>query len=130
MTPQEKIAAYVRLRDQKEAIEKRHKEELAPIREWLEKIEVSLFRDLESVGADSMKTEGGTAFFSTRVSVTTADRGAFFDFVRDNGEWDLLEARPSKAAVEAYLETTGELPPGVSRRAEKVVSIHRPNAKR
>jgi hypothetical protein len=74
---------------------------------------------------DSVKTEAGTAYKSTRISVTTGDKDAFMEFVRTNDEWPLLEVRPSKSAVEEYRAAHDDLPPGINWRAEQVVNIRR-----
>jgi hypothetical protein len=124
------IAKYVELRDRKEALVKKQREEVAKITSVMDKIEQALFGVMSETGTDSVKTPAGTAFFTTRTSATVDDRDMFFDFVREHEAWDMLESRCAKSAVEQYLETEGELPPGVTRRVEKVVSIHRPQAKR
>ena len=43
-----------------------------------------------------------------------ADFEALKAFVLENDAWELLQARVAPTAVDAYLEDTGELPPGVN----------------
>jgi hypothetical protein len=120
------VGRYVALRDKKEEIAKQQKEALRPYNDALEKIEAALLNYFNQSGSDSCKTPAGTAFTSTRSSATVADREAFFGWVLEHNALDMLEARCAKLAVEQYLDSTGELPPGVNRRVEKIVCIHRP----
>ena len=120
------VGRYVALRDKKEEIAKRQKDELRPYNDALEKIEAALLNYFNASGSDSCKTPAGTAFTSTRSSATVADRQVFFDWVLEHNALDMLESRCNKTAVEQYLDLAGELPPGINRRVEKTVCIHRP----
>ncbi len=108
------VAAYVKLRDQKDEIKRRHKEELAPLNENMTKLERWLQKQLLDEGVESMKTDAGTAFLQTSSSVTVRDWPATLAWIQDNDEWSLLEARVNKTAVKDFLESTGEVPPGVN----------------
>lgn len=119
------VALYVRLRDKKAELKAEYESKIDKIDGNLDKIEAKLLQIFEESGMDSVKTEAGTAYKSTRVSVTTGDKDAFMEFVRTNDEWPLLEVRPSKSAVEQYREQHDDLPPGINWRAEQVVNIRR-----
>jgi hypothetical protein len=125
MKMSELVAAYIQLRDKKAEYKAEYESKVAKIEENLDKIEAKFLKVFEESGMDSVKTEAGTAYKSTRVSVTTGDKDAFMEFVRTNDEWPLLEVRPSKAAVEQYREQHDDLPPGINWRAEQVVNIRR-----
>lgn len=119
------VAAYIKLRDQKDEVKSRHKEELAPINENMAKLEGWLHRELNKQGVDSFKTKMGTAFVQKATSVTVADWDVTLPFIKEKELWDLLEARVSKSAVQDYIESTKEVPPGVSVRVEEVVRVRR-----
>lgn len=125
MKMSELVAKYIQLRDKKAEYKAEYEGKVAKIEELLDKIEGKLLQVFEESGMDSVKTEAGTAYKSTRVSVTTGDKDAFMEFVRTNDEWPLLEVRPSKSAVEQYREQHDDLPPGINWRAEQVVNIRR-----
>jgi hypothetical protein len=75
---------------------------------------------------DSVKTEFGTAYATTRSSASVADRDTFMEYVKANEEWALLEVRVSKTAVDQYRSANdNELPPGINIREERVVNIRR-----
>ena len=124
------VGRYVALRDKKEEIAKRQKAELKPYNDALDKIEAAMLEYFNRSGSESCKTAAGTAFTSTRTSATVADREAFFGWVLEHDALDMLESRCAKLAVEQYLESTGELPPGINRRVEKIVCVHRPKNER
>jgi hypothetical protein len=108
------ILEYRNLRAEKEATEARHKEELKPIKDQMEMLEGMMLDNLNKSGQKNASTDNGTAMRKTVVSTTCADPSAFFDFVRENEEWDLIERRPSKTAVIDYVEKHKEVPPGVN----------------
>lgn len=119
------VAAFVKLRDHKNKIQKRHKEELAPVNEKLDRLSGWLQNDLLQRKVQSQKTAAGTAYLSTDSSATVKDRDEYLKFVIENEMWDLLENRVSKTAVRDYLEEHGEVPPGVNYVTTQVVRVRR-----
>lgn len=138
-------STYLKLRNAKKDVEEQAKTRTRPITQGMELIEGYMLAKMQELGTDSLKNEAGTPYRSDRVSVTTADAPLFMDFVLDralqalpvkpeareaiknamieSGQLALLESRPSKSAVEAFLEETQELPPGLNRRVEATVNV-------
>lgn len=127
LTPEELIDIYIQLRDKKEAKDKAFKDDvLGPIVAAMAKIEARLAQYLDEQGLDSFKKNGiGTAYFSTLGSATVKDWEATLGYIREHDLWDLLEARVAKKEVEAIMEETGELPPGVEYKTIRQVRIRR-----
>jgi hypothetical protein len=125
MKMSELVEKYIQLRDKKSEYKAEYDAKVSIIEALLNKIEGKFLQVFEESGMDSVKTEAGTAYKSTRISVTTGDKDAFMEFVRTNDEWPLLEVRPSKSAVEEYRAAHDDLPPGINWRAEQVVNIRR-----
>jgi hypothetical protein len=119
------VELYISLRDQKAAIEAEAKEKTAPLNDKMLILEAKLLKALDQTGSESVKTPFGTAYVSTRKSMSIADREIFLNHIRKTGNIDLLEARVSKAATEAYIDAEGTLPPGIDMRTERVVNIRR-----
>lgn len=91
-----------------------------------DKIEVEFLRRMQERDIDSVSARDvGTAYMSTRNSATVSDREAFFDYVKDNGAWELIEGRASKIAVEQHREANDDLPPGISYSSTQVVNFRR-----
>lgn len=121
----EVVAKYIELRDQKAQLKTEYDIQIAPIEAKMSKIEGKLLEVLDQTGGKSFNTPHGTAYVSVRTTASVADREAFFDFVKQNEEWPLMEVRASKLAVEQYKSVNQELPPGINWREERVVNIRR-----
>lgn len=127
MTIQELVNNYIKTRDRKDALTKLYKEKAAKYEHALDLIEAMLLKTLDENGLESVRTENGTVFTSSRTSATVADREVFLEFVRQNEAWVFLENRVSKNAVEQHIAAYDVPPPGVSLRIERTVNIRRPS---
>lgn len=125
MTLDEVVKKYVELRDKKDGLKAEFDASVAKIDEKMKLIEGKMIEYLDDAGAESIKTQFGTAYTAESVSVTSADKGAFVDFVKQKNEWGLADIRISKTGVEQYLEAGNDLPPGVNYRRERVLRIKR-----
>ena len=121
----EAVSIYIKMRDKKAQMKAEFDASVAPLNEKMEKLEAKLLDVFNKTGIDSVKTEFGTAYTTTRVTASVADREIFMTHVRENDDWALLEVRASKTAVEQYRETNNDLPPGISTREERVVNVRR-----
>ena len=119
------VKLYIQLRDKKAELKAEYEAKVADIDEQLNKLEAKLLQVFNETGMDSVRTEFGTAYVSTRNSVSVADRDAFLSFIRETGDFSLLEVRPSRSAVPEFAAANGEPPPGVTMRTERVVNIRR-----
>ena len=119
------VEKYVQLRDKKAELDKAHKEKMAKFNDAMKELESRMLDHLNETGVESARTPNGTAYRSVRSNVKVEDRDAFLQFVKDNGEWEFLESRANKPAVESYLEDQQELPPGLSINRQHVVNIRR-----
>lgn len=124
-TVDEVVKGYIKLRDRKVKLKKEQMDELRPITDKMVILENWLLRDLQTRKVESQKTAEGTAFISTMSAATVKDRDAFFKYVIENEQWDLLENRVSKTVVRDHLEDTGEVVPGVNYSETVVVRIRR-----
>lgn len=120
------ISGVVTLRDQIDAIKKKQKEELAPLNEKMAKLEAYLQSQLLLSGSTSVSAKGvGTAYLQNVVSVTVEDWQATLDWIKRTEAWDFLERRVSKTVVQEYMESQGEVPPGVKTATEVEVRVRR-----
>jgi hypothetical protein len=119
------VEGFIKLRDKKQELVKKHKEELAPINDQLALMEGWLQRDLQSRSVKSQKTTAGTAYLATLGKATVRDRDALVKFVIQNNMFDLFENKVSKSVVEDYLENTGDVVPGVEYNETVVCRIRR-----
>ena len=121
------IEAYLKVRAQKEALKKKHTEEMAPLNEAMFKLASWLQKQLQETGQTSAKTPAGTAFLQTDVSVAVEDFDAILAFIRSHDLWVMLEKRVSKSVVQDYIASTNEVPPGVKVSSEISCHVRRPS---
>ncbi len=122
----EVIAAYMKLRSKKEAIEAQVKDEVKTLKNKMEKLEAWIKEQADAQGVTSFKTKHGTAFLTTTDYANVADWDAVLDFIRDNEAFDMLEKRISKIAVRGYIEQNKAVPPGVNYGTKLDVNIRKP----
>lgn len=123
------IRTYMKLRDQKAAIEAELKERVADLKGKMEKLEAYLKTQMDAQGLTSFKSDYGTAFFTTTDYANVADWDAVLSFVRENEAYDMLEKSVSKIAVRDYIERFKAVPPGINYGTKLVVNIRKPGAK-
>lgn len=121
----EVTAAYVRLRDERKELKDKYEAEDAILKDKMGKLEVWLMQTLDAIGADSLKTDAGTAYFSTRDRATCADWGTLYPWITEEGRVDMLEKRLATKPIVEYLEEKGELPPGVNIQRERTIIVRR-----
>ena len=121
----EVVAKYVELREKKANLKSEYDMQVAPIEAKMAKIEGKLLEVLDQTGGKSFRTPHGTAYVTVRTTASVADRETFFEFVKQNEEWPLMQVAVVKSAVEQYKSVNQELPPGINWREERVVNIRR-----
>lgn len=121
----EVVAKYVELREKKANLKSEYVMQVAPIEAKMAKIEGKLLEVLDQTGGKSFRTPHGTAYVAVRTTASVADRETFFEFVKQNEEWPLMQVAVVKSAVEQYKSVNQELPPGINWREERVVNIRR-----
>jgi hypothetical protein len=125
----EVIRTYMKLRDQKSAIEAQLKDKVASLKDKMEKLEAYLKTQMDAQGLTSFKSDFGTAFLTTTDYANVADWDAVLSYIRENEAYDLLEKRVSKIAVRSYIEQTKSVPPGINYGTKLEVNIRKPGAK-
>lgn len=119
------IGKYVELRDLKAQMKAEFDEKVAPVQTALDTVERVLLAHMQANGSTGVKTKAGTAYVKETTSVTVADWDSFFEFVRSNNAWVMLNKAANKTAVQEYAADRGDLPPGLNFRVEQTVGIRR-----
>ncbi len=123
------IRTYMKLRDQKTAVEAKVKDEVTTLKNKLDKLEAYLKTQMDAQGLTSFKSDYGTAFLTTTDYANVADWDKLLTFVRENEAYDMLTKSVSKTAVRGYIDETKTIPPGVTYGTKLDVNIRRPGAK-
>jgi regulatory protein YycH of two-component signal transduction system YycFG len=125
MDVNELVEQYIKLRDKKAEIKREYELKVEKLDAVLDKIEVTLLKTFQDSGLDSVSTKAGTAYTSTRSSAKVADKDAFMEFVIEGKNWEFLENRCSKEAVEQFKAAHNDLPPGISWTEIRTVNVRR-----
>lgn len=101
---------YLSVKKDLDALDQEYKQRKAVIKEKMIALENWFTVKSQEDGLTSIKTDAGTAYWSTHHSATVASREDLFKFCMENDAWDLVESRASKTAVKSYIEAAGEPP--------------------
>ena len=129
LTVDKVIATYMKLRREKEEIDREAKEKVTTIKANMLKIEAWLKAKADTDGVTSFKTDHGTAFLTTTDFANVSDWDKVLDFIREEDAFDMLEKRVSKAAVRGYIEDKKEVPPGITYGTKLDINIRKPTAR-
>lgn len=108
------VAVYINLRQQKKDLAEAMKVKAEPIDRTMRGIEAECLRRMQAEGTDAVKTPEGTVYQLRRTSLSVRDRTAFFEWLKDTGDWDMADLRASKCAIQSRVDEGGELPPGLN----------------
>jgi len=125
MTVDQVIAAYLKLRHQKEALQEEHKLQLKPMSDSLTKLEGWIQNELQKLGLTNFKGPSGTAFLQTSTSCSVKEWDATLKWILENGAHEFLEKRVAKSVVQEYVEQHGEAPPGIQVTRETEVRVRK-----
>jgi hypothetical protein len=125
MTPAQKVAAYIKLRDFKKAAEAAFKKSLERPQEAMDKLEAELLADLNASGANSLACDSGTVYRNMQMSATVENRDAFRNFVLQSNLWDAVDLKANKTFVREYMEEQKQEIPGLKVTQIATVGIRR-----
>ena len=126
MNIDEVISLYMRLRNEKAAIEADTKEKVADIKAKMAKVEAYIKQLADDQGVTSFKTKSGTAFVTTVDFASVSDWDAVLDYIKAHEAYDLLEKRVAKKAVREVIDSLGQVPPGVNYGTKIEVNFRKP----
>lgn len=116
-TDEQLIAKRLEIDDSLKAAAKKLEDWAKPLKEQQTEIEQALFARLNERGADSTRTDAGTAYISVLMNTKVESQEALFDHIADH--WDQLAGQVqlnlAKDAVKTFMEShNGMTPPGMS----------------
>lgn len=124
----ELVAVYRKIREHKSKITREHKDAVGELDEQMKAVSVEIHKTLDHMGLESVKTESGTAFKTTKDFVNVQDVEEFRmflcesvadsetqrDYLYDNFPWHYFTKAISKEAVKSFMkENEGRAPDGV-----------------
>lgn len=125
LTPAQKVAAYIKLRDYIKAAKDEFEKSLERPNSAMEKLEAELLDHLNQSGANSLSCDDGTVYRNTQFSATVENREAFRDFVEKNNLWEAMDIRANKTFVREFMEEKGDGMPGIKTSTRVTVGVRR-----
>lgn len=108
------VAKYISYRDFVAKEQEALNAKLKPYNEAITMIAGAMQIRMKEAGAESIRTEFGTAYVSTTTQFKVVNRDDFFNFIREADAFELLTAAVAKDAVKQYAdEHQGQIPPGL-----------------
>ncbi len=124
------IEVYIKIRDKRKELKDAFEEKDDELKDQLQLVENELLRRANEQGVTSFKADSGVAYTTETLKANVADKDAFFDFLREEELFDLMQARVSTRTLQEYMdEHDGKVPPGVNVFREKHVRVNRPRGK-
>jgi hypothetical protein len=126
VSAEELAKIYIKIRDAKEAMLERHKEELAAFNEQLEAISNELLDMCKTLNVASMRTGEGTIIRKVTTNFNTNDWGSMYEFVKEHDAFGLLQQRLNQSNMKQFLEEHPELlPPGLWSESKYTIVVKR-----
>ena len=119
------VEKYIDVRDKKAQYKAEADAKITKFDDALAKMEAALLKVFETTGMESVKTEFGTAYTSSRNTASIASPDEFMAFCKAHDAWHMLQKRVSVAAIEQYKDEHQDVPPGINWRVERTVNIRR-----
>lgn len=123
-TPGAMVERYNLLREAKKILRDRFKNEEQLLNDELNKLEIEMLQKMQEQGVTSFPTANGTAYQAQQNNLKVLDWEAALDYIKRNGQWQLLNKSINKpAAMEVFEEDDGM--PGVKLDRTIVVRIRK-----
>lgn len=121
------VEAYVKTRQEIQALEKELEAKLQPLKAMQEKREQYMLGQLNEIGAKNVKTAHGTVYTAVKESVTMGDWDSFLNWVKEGERYEFLNKAVNKTAAleEMGDERNHQPPPGVNYTAIRTVQVRK-----
>ena len=93
--------------------EKQYKAHIALAVQKEKHLLLTLREFLDATKMKSVRTDAGTVYINVLPSASCSDPDAFMNYVKESGEFELLNRSPNKTACIEFTEKHGHKPPGV-----------------
>lgn len=118
--------AYVKIREKRAEISSKFKEEDENLVSQLDKIKKALLDYCKEHGVESVRTNAGLVYKSTRSRYWTSDWESMYKFVLHHGVPEFFDKRLNQTNVRQFLEENPDiLPEGLNVDSEFTISVRR-----
>lgn len=128
ITAAQVIEAFLKTRNEIDAIKKDAEARVADLNKFQDARLEWLNQQMHAQGLQNMAVDGvGTCYYQTKESVTMGDWDAFFQYVQETSNWELLQHAVNKTAALEIMGTQRQNPPppGVNYVTKREVHVRR-----
>ena len=119
-------SVYLKIRDAKDALTTKYKEDIADLEEQMAVIEQQMLETCKDMGANSIRTPHGTIVRSVKSRYWTNDWDSMYRFIEEHAAFGLLEKRLHQTHMKEFLsENPDLLPHGLNVENEYTVVVRR-----
>lgn len=120
------VAVYLKIRDKKTQLTNELNAKLAELDIKLKVVNDALLAHCKENNVESVRTEHGTFYRSTKTKYWTGDWEAMGKFIIEHNAVDLMEKRIHQGNMRLFLEENPDLlPPGLNVDSEYTVTVRR-----
>jgi len=105
------VEVYIKIRDARDEVRREADKKEADLNEQLEIISQQILEVCKQTGADSIKTQHGTAMRGVKSRFWTNDWEKFYEFLFEQNAPELLERRIHQSNMKQFLEENPDLHP-------------------
>ena len=120
-----RVRQYIQIRDAIKYLEEKYEAQRRPLLEIQEQLAGRLRAFLGAGNLESLKTEHGTCYTSTRYTASLADPDAFMNYVIKNQLFELLDRRANATAVKDFVKKNSQEPPGCHLNGIQTIGVRR-----
>lgn len=126
VTADKLISAYIKLRNARQKLTQDFESADAELKTKQDKVSEMLLEICKEMGADSIKTQFGTASRRLSIRYKTTDWDSMYKFIKEHDAFHLLEQRIHQTNMKNLLEENPEMVPmGLSSDSEYVISVRK-----
>lgn len=104
------VESYIKIRDAKQKASDLFKKDTERMNAAIAKLEGMILKSLNDIGAESVKTNFGTAFTKRRSSVSVRDRDKFYEWAVATGNLYAVDMKANAKNVRELLDEGVEVP--------------------
>jgi hypothetical protein len=126
----EMVKIYRDVRDELSVERKAFKQKEANSKDLMARISMALRDKADELGVDTFNTPFGTAYRNVKKFYRVGNWDKIIDFIKQTGNFQMLEKRVAKNATAEIHDALGEVPPGIDFSVEVEFAVRKPTAKK
>jgi hypothetical protein len=126
----ELIETYIAARNQLATDRKGYKARELAVKTHLSVISMLLRDQGDTIGVESFRTDKGTAYRNVKEKFTVETWDSLVQYLKDTGNFHVLQKRVSPNAIKEIRATDGALPPGIGSLVEVEFAVRSPTSRK